>query len=81
MRPDSHTYFFLFPFFFNTRYVAFSEFVLYHNRFLFVWKVRRTFLYHNRMVFFFVVTTGWISHIDQLIMYVCMYACMYGHHI
>ena len=49
-------------------YVAFSEYVLYHNRFLFVWKVRRTFLYHNRMVFFFVVTTGWISRIDQLIM-------------
>ena len=35
--------------------VAFSEYFLYHFRFLFVWRVR-----FFRMVVFYLVTTGWI---------------------
>ena len=50
-------------FFFFFLDVAFSEYVLYHFRFLFVWRVRRTF-FSFRMVFFHLVTTGWIFDIS-----------------
>ena len=39
--------------------VAFSEYFLYHCRFLFVWRVRRTF-FPSEWCFFYLVTTGWI---------------------
>ena len=41
----------------------FRVFFLYHFRFLFVWRVRRTF-FSFRMVFFYLVTTGWIFDIS-----------------
>ena len=41
----------------------FPEYCLYHCRFLFVWRVRRTF-FPSRMVFFYLVTTGWILDIS-----------------
>ena len=44
--------------------VSFSEYFLYHCRFLFEWKVRRTFFPSDRMVFFYLVTTGWIFYIS-----------------
>ena len=38
-----------------------STFLPLHCRFLFVWRVRRTF-FPSRWVFFYLVTTGWIFH-------------------
>ena len=48
-------FYLVFLFFFG--FVAFSEYFLYHQRFLFVWRVCRTFFFF-RVVFFYLVTTG-----------------------
>ena len=65
-RSDSHTCFFLFLFFLFFVYlfgdVAFSE---YFSRFLFVWRVRRTFV-PSGWCFFYLVTTSWIFNISLL---------------
>ena len=54
---------FLFPFFCLFGDVAFSDFFLYHFRFLFVWRVRRTF-FPSGWCFFYLVTTGRIFDIS-----------------
>ena len=60
-RPDSHTCFFFSFCLFGD--VAFSEYFLYHCRFLFVRRVRRTF-FPSGWCFFYLVTTGWIFYIS-----------------
>ena len=42
----------------------FPSISLYHFRFLFVWRVRRTFFPPEYIVFFCLVTTGWIFDIS-----------------
>ena len=62
--PLSYTCF-CFALFFGD--VAFSEYILYHFRFLFVWTIEyvvRSFL--QNIVFFYLVTTGWIFDISLL---------------
>ena len=56
------TRFFLFLFFFLLEMSLFPS-VLYHFRFLFVWRVRRTF-FSSGWCFFYLVTTGWIFYIS-----------------
>ena len=41
----------------------FSEYFLYHCRFLVVWRVRRTF-FPSEWCFYYLVTTGWIFYIS-----------------
>ena len=58
------SFFLFFLFFCLFGDVAFSEYLfLYHLRFLFVWRVRRTFFPSGRC-FFYLVTTGWIFDIS-----------------
>ena len=54
------TRFFVFCFFIGD--VVFSEYLLYHFCFLFVWRVRRTF-FPSGWCFFDLVTTSWIFDI------------------
>ena len=58
--PISTRVFFFPPFFVYLKDVAFSE---YFFRFLFVWRVRRTF-FPPGWCFFYLVTTGWIFYIS-----------------
>ena len=44
--------------------VAFSEYFLYHFRFLFVWRESTSYFLSFRMVSFYLVTTGWIFDIS-----------------
>ena len=53
-------YFFIFCLFGD---VAFPEYFLYHFRFLFVWRVRRT-SFPSGWCFFYLVTTGWVFDIS-----------------
>ena len=59
----THTCFFRFSFCLLGD-IAFSELFLYHCRFLFVWRVRRTFFPSECMTFFSLATTGWIFDIS-----------------
>ena len=58
----SSFFFFLFCLFGD---VSFSEYFLYHFRFLLVWRVRCTF-FPSGWCFFYLVTTGWILDISLL---------------
>ena len=53
-------------FFLSFFFVAFSEYIyfLYPFRFLFVWRVRRTFFPSGRYFFYIGTTTGWIFDIS-----------------
>ena len=70
-RSDSHSCFFILVFFLFCLFghVAFSEYFLYNFRFLFVWRVRRTF-FPSGWCFFYLVTMGWIFDIS-----LCVCAC------
>ena len=46
--------------------VAFSEYFLYHYRFIFVWRARRTFP-PSGLVFFYLVPPGWVFDISSLL--------------